>query len=763
MPNWEEFRATISQGLGIPLNPEQEEIVRVPANDCLWVVAGPGSGKTTALALRVLKLILVDGLEPSGIIATTFTRKAAAELRSRVLGWGDRLCGAMGLGIEELDLNQIVTGTLDSIVKEILSDHRLPGLPPPTVIEDFVADGLMVRAGLLESGLYGDRELREYLGHLRGSTYGLNIAEIAAILREIRERILHDQVSFDRFRKNGRSRRGVEAACEAIQRYEGVLTERLLCDYAELERAFLEQLDEGSLDRFLERIRYVLVDEYQDTNRLQEQIYFRLAKAAFFNGGGIAVVGDDDQSLFRFRGTTVGLFRSFPGSLEAFLSVRPHTRHLFRNYRSTPVIVNFVNQFVSIDPAYQDARVSRKPPIQCERVGGFRYPILGLFREDARTLSRDLAKFTHAVVYTGYVVKAGDGSLFTVKVHTEGSPGDIAVLCDTPEEYRRNGTKRLPVLLREDLGGSNPPIKVFNPRGQRLERIPCVMCLCGLILECLDPGCQVESRLRLPQEIHEVLGRWRSEAQPLLRRASNLLQFVTAWQRREPVRGARRAGHTEVSLVDLVYKLVTWIPEMQNDVEGLVYLEAVTRAITQSALVSDFQSKVVFEFSRPDGGLGRASVVDALRHIFAPLAAGAVKVEEDLLETLPADRINVMSIHQAKGLEFPVVVVDVGSDFKTNHHRQAFRRFPREPGKEHILEDELRRYSVLGMPARPQLDRAFDDLIRKFFVAYSRAQDLLVLIGLNSAKRGAIRHIAVGWARDGSWPWRKGLPFLIEI
>lgn len=121
-----------------------------------------------------------------------------------------------------------------------------------------------------------------------------------------------------------------------------------------------------------------------------------------------------------------------------------------------------------------------------------------------------------------------------------------------------------------------------------------------------------------------------------------------------------------------------------------------------------------------------------------------------------------MSIHQAKGLEFPLVIVDVGSDFRTNHHAQAFRRFPINGGQPCNMEDEFRGYSPMGQPSRSAIDRAFDDLIRQFFVAYSRTQDVLLLVGLNSV-RYSIPSVATGWDRRGNWHWQNGLPNLVHI
>jgi DNA helicase-2/ATP-dependent DNA helicase PcrA len=93
--NWSDFESAVVDHLKRNIREEEDDnqnkAIGAPINSSLFVVAGPGSGKTTVVALRILKLIFVDGIDPSCIIATTFTRKAAAELRSRILGWGDQL------------------------------------------------------------------------------------------------------------------------------------------------------------------------------------------------------------------------------------------------------------------------------------------------------------------------------------------------------------------------------------------------------------------------------------------------------------------------------------------------------------------------------------------------------------------------------------------------------------------------------------------------------------------------------------------------
>jgi DNA helicase-2/ATP-dependent DNA helicase PcrA len=137
-------------------------------------------------------------------------------------------------------------------------------------------------------------------------------------------------------------------------------------------------------------------------------------------------------------------------------------------------------------------------------------------------------------------------------------------------------------------------------------------------------------------------------------------------------------------------------------------------------------------------------------------------VDEDLMDTFPRNRLNILSIHQSKGLEFPLVIVDVGSNFKSDHHAHAFKRFPDSSGQSQNLEDLLRPFSPLKSLRRDPVDRAFDDLYRLYFVAFSRPEQVLLLVGLNGThpEEGHIRNVATGWDRKGCNRWRTKTPFL---
>ena len=765
----------------------QQDAIRADVGQSLFIIAGPGSGKTTVLTLRVLKLIFVDGVDPAAILATTFTRKAAAELRSRILGWGDQLRQALLNNaasspqlrnqLNRLDLNRVITDTLDSIAEQILADFRAPGTQPPVPLEEFVANAIMQLAGLWNGRRDQDPGFQNYVQLLSGNTGRPNQKDMIEICREVRDRFAHDQINVVAF-ENATTPQypGAAVLCRIIKDYISRLQQDLVMDFAALEKEFLDRLNNGSLGRFVQGLQVVLVDEYQDTNLLQEQIYFALARDVSRRGGSITVVGDDDQSLYRFRGATVELFSAFPQRLQNQCGIQARPIYLSNNYRSTRTIVNWCNDFIQLDSAYNQVRVPNKPRLTAARSGSYlEYPILGMFRPDVATLARDLARFIDAVFNgNGVTIPVGTQQLRIVRNPNGGAVGDCVLLCSSPREYNAGGNPRLPLLIRNELADLPNPIRVFNPRGQEFSEIEEVQQLCGLILECVDPDARIQDSIRnFPSNIPQIFNRWRRVAHQYIASnppapgstgANTLSNFVRAWQQRTPQGSG--SWPREVPLMQLLYELITWIPAFQEDPEGLVYLEVITRTITQSARFTAYDATIQRDPPHAD-----ESVREILWRIFEPLASGAIDIDEELIEVFPRDRLNIMSIHQAKGLEFPLVIVDVGSDFKGNYWRtQGFKRFPLRDDQDGIrargprLEDELRPFSPFGSPTRSARDREFDDLIRQYFVAFSRPQDVLMLVGLcdNNGKPKAIPNVATGWTRDEQWPWR-GLPGIVYL
>lgn len=784
MVGWAEFeKAVIDLIINISDedNETQNNAIKAPINESLYLVAGPGSGKTTVIVLRVLKLIIVDNIDPADIMVTTFTKKAASELLSRILTWGEILSEEL---LDErkhaINFNSIKIGTLDSIVEEIMRDYRDPGVPKPVLIEDFVMKALNTN---LLWGKYENEDLQDYLSQLNGKKIGANISDINENIIEIKDRFYNDLINLEEF-KNNETHDGVSILCECILNYTKMIKERLLFDFTRLEFEFFEKIKSQEIDYFKD-LKFILVDEYQDTNYLQEQIYFEIAKYPLENGGSISIVGDDDQSLYRFRGATVELFHDFQNRIKDQISIELEPKYLSKNYRSTDNIVDFCNEFVELDYEYQDARVKGKPPIEKSRTGSFtNFPVLGMFRENIEELSEALAAFVDAIVNgDGYTFNDDKGNEFNIRVNPNGgSAADISLLCGSPKETDYNGNKKFPCLLRKELSSLSEPIEVFNPRGQGLEKIYEIKILCGLILECLDPTSEIQDISTNSENVNNILDDWREAAKTYidtnpLPLDPKLEKFVNYWQTRKPLSQIR--WPKEVALIDLVYKLITWIPYLQDDLEGLVYLEAVIRAISQAALFSYSESKITFDKDNPDYETN--SIKQIIKDIFIPIALGNIDIEESLIEeTLPPNRLSIMSIHQSKGLQFPLVIVDVGCHLKTDSWMTSNKRFPQYKKNTNQvmklssvnMENAFFEYSNNDPSPRSNLDKAFDDLIRQYFVAFSRAQDVLLLIGLNSVKRDYTDHygnvkllpnIATGWDRNRNWQWGYDLKNLFHI
>jgi DNA helicase-2/ATP-dependent DNA helicase PcrA len=775
-------------------DPEKQDAIEVGPDAPLFVVAGPGTGKTTCLTLRILKFIFVDEVAPDGILATTFTRKAAAELRSRILSNGfqmievlqedDGISDGVKERLQKTDINQVTTGTIDSICEEILRDHRPPGTQPPIPADEYVSKTLMLRAGLLSTGLFQDDDLENLTYRLNGGTdWGWNISRKNKIVTDLWDRRFQDQVDWEEFvtDENGDPLPDRRALGRVMDSYRDELEQRGMVDFALIEQNVLNRLREGRLTEFLDGLEVVLVDEYQDTNLLQEAIYFEMADAC---DGALTVVGDDDQSLFRFRGATVELFREFRNRYQEEFGTLPERVELTTNYRSTQNIISFVNDYVRLDDDYQDVRVEDKPNLgnprdsdTGEMLNAEGLPVLGLFRDNLDDLATDLASLIHSVFRDGgYELPTGD----TLRADPEeGEIGDCALLCSSPREFKNNEDRdpRLPGLLRQRLRLRG--IDTFNPRGEDLTRINVIRIFGGFLLECIDPGRRVQQQLTegrkqegnaplLDGGTVDVFDDWRATALQFLNGdppqgwerevPDGLEDYAACWADRDP----NEAGYEwpqEVSVLDLIYGLTHFFPELHDDPEGQVYLEAFTRQLTTCEQVGSFEGRLIHDPENP--GLGDASVKELLMDFLSPIASGVVGVNEDLMDDFPRNRLSILSIHQSKGLEFPLAIVDVGSDFRTNHAGHRFKRHPRESSRTHEMENLVRPYTDLGAPDRSGQDRAFDDLYRKFFVSYSRPMEVLLLVGHSETlPDGNALNVATGWDRDQNSLWENNRPFL---
>ena len=288
------------------------------------------------------------------------------------------------------------------------------------------------------------------------------------------------------------------------------------------------------------------------TQTFSRKVLFEIAQAAIKNGGSMIVVGDDNRSLYRFRGATVDFFKDFKERIKLKLNVEPYFINLSQNYRSTDNIVDFNNSYISLDRKFQDSRVKGKEPIvACGDKHYQNFPVMGMFREDIKMLAQDLAQFIYKFFHgEGFYLKENG---FKIKIdEREDSPGDIALLCSSPMEQDFKGNPRLSYLLKEELSKYNPQIHVFNPRGQHLGRIPLIELICGLILNSIDPEGEIQSRIKLPPNASLRFKIWRSKALNYMDLGGNekIKTFQDSWKELKLENGEI----VKISLDDLIFE-----------------------------------------------------------------------------------------------------------------------------------------------------------------------------------------------------------------
>ena len=287
------------------LNEQQREAVTSSGRNVM-VVAGAGSGKTRVLVHRIAWLIAVEETPPQNIFAVTFTNKAAKEMSSRVseiLGYESK-----GMWI----------GTFHGIAHRFLRLH-------------WSDSGLDQNFQILDA----DDQLRQIKKIIKESSFD----ESRYPPKEITW-FINSQKDLGLRPNKSKGKKGFEHYLEIYDAYEKLCRQNNLVDFGELLLRFYETLknNESLLGHYQNRFENILVDEFQDTNEIQ----YKIIKLLTGEKGKAFIVGDDDQSIYRWRGAN-------PDSMPRFRSDFPEPRSikLEQNYRSTKNILNAANSIIA--------------------------------------------------------------------------------------------------------------------------------------------------------------------------------------------------------------------------------------------------------------------------------------------------------------------------------------------------------------------------------------------------------------------------------
>ena len=726
----------------------------------LYLPAGPGSGKTRVLLWRTLNLIVFNGVSPEEIYLSTFTEKAALQLREglRVL-----LAAVTNRTGRPYDTARMYVGTTHALCQRLLADRR------------FYAERQRARAPLLID------ELDQYL-HLHRRRTWTELTALAGFTSEVEPTIngifgfssqsRHEAVSncialFNRF-----SEECIDPARAEAETHDPVFRNLVRMynhyrqslaggglvrtDFALLQQHALRLL--GSTPASERVFRHVIIDEYQDTNAIQEKLFFRLAHGH----KNICVVGDDDQALYRFRGATVENFVEFPGRCQSILGVSPTEIPLDTNYRSRKPIVDLCQEFL------KQCDWKRKPPAK------------GHYRVTSKEIHPHSTEPCIAVIATTPLAPdaaSAEIAALVKKIVTLGKVQDPNQVAFLYPSLKSPHVERMIQALGE-VG-----LRSYAPRARTFLECHEATDMLGVFAQIFGRPEQGEFGGEDYRRYYGWLGAAYAKGRALIEEDTRLGRFVA--DRREELRRALADYTTLVTLAqrkgwDLAaaYRPGVMKRELANapglsdnakrtlirrafddlvakrEAEGRPFpLEYVLKRATSIdwSLLDLFYRCCGFRHfiemfdaaqreDDPDEGpvcnLGLLSqYLSRFMDQRVPIITGALLTDElfvrlffgsylyalfkrgeseyeDVEDPFPKGRIPFLTIHQAKGLEFPVVVL--GNLRKDDNGPQP-------------VETLVRPLLAADREAEP-LDRlATFDIMRMYYVALSRAENLLIL------------------------------------
>jgi DNA helicase-2/ATP-dependent DNA helicase PcrA len=675
----------MASSFGTKANPQQLEALRTTKGPVL-IIAGPGSGKTFTLVERIIYLIKQEGITPESLFVVTFTEKAARELTTRV---SNRL--------SELDikfnLNEMYIGTFHSACLRLLEDYReYTRLRRSYTLFDQFDQQYFLYQKINEFRPLPDAQL--LMGDDQKGRWSQS-NELLKWLNKVSEEAL-DIAALAKAKEPE-----VRALAACYRRYQELLNEHNSLDFSGIQLEALHLLEQHPevLEELRQKLAYLMVDEYQDTNTIQERILLLLAGKQM----NLCVVGDDDQGLYRFRGATIRNILEFPSLFEGTVCKRVT---LATNYRSHPDIIGFYNEWMDAQDWTDGGKSFRFQKSILPRKATFpKTPtVLRLSAADEPDENAqwhaEVLRFLHALQKSG---KLDDWN-------------QIAFL------FRSVRNERVVDLARflESKG-----IPVYSPRSNMFFEREEVRLMIGALIFLFPQFPKIRqwaegvSLTIWDYYDHDCFKAFTDE----LRKPEN--KRLLDWARPLAKRHMLLAQNTDYAFSGLFYQLLQFpLFSRYLDEKALLGVDK-GRASRNLATFSTLLAK--FEYLHFINVLSTDWLEKNLRDLFNQflrfLYDGGIDEYEDDSEYAPKGCVSFLTIHQSKGLEFPVVVCGSLEAVPRKHHT--------------ALDELLEAGGYLTKPRFEPLEKIkLFDFWRLFYTAFSRAQNLLVLAAQERNGRG---------------------------
>lgn len=719
-------------------------------NGPLFLPSGPGSGKTSVLLWRTVNLIAVHKVPPEEIFLSTFTEKAAKQLKD---GLRTLLTAASLITNQTYDVSKLYVGTIHSLCRRLLVDRRISNkrqrTPQPLLLDE-LGQYLFIRRNrnwksLLNSpkkGVTSNKEINTIFKK-RGQSRHIAISHLLSFFNRLSEEMINPDDYLENLQDHN-----LKMLLEMYAEYLRLLRNGdgpKLTDLSLLQKVTVDHLLENPSST--EVFRHVIIDEYQDTNNVQEKLIFLLAKGY----RNLCVVGDDDQALYRFRGATVENFVDFPIRCEKNLGISPTKIVLSRNYRSCNKIVHFTNEFIVNDYCDWRANESNKfyrvmdkniePERTCEGpqvVYGSALPpdracqqIATLVRNLIDTgkvsdpnqvaflfpslESNQVDRMKRALEDQSINVYAPRAGTFLDITESKEIFGLIFLLFDKVDHINTKFSEWLTSSMKigNEIYSSDPYIKRFID-AKRKELNTAVSDYDTLSMVLKNNNWSLTDEY-MPSKMKSALGNAFGLSEKAKKSIENRLFNNFAEERKASGRPFNlryvitKASSVDWNFLDLFYQLCgfdhfkAYFDLAENGVdEG---------PICNMSLISQYISRYLDEYTGLISGYSIKKEFSkiTLTSFLYVLFRREEKEYEDAEDPFPKGRVPFITIHQAKGLEFPVVVL----------------ANPRKRPRLQIIEEMVQ--PLLNRAGEP-LDRMpIFDLMRMFYVGISRAKNLIII------------------------------------
>lgn len=666
-------------------NAEQREAIETTEGPLL-IIAGPGTGKTFTLVKRIVYLITEKNVAPEEIMVATFTEKAAKELVTRITN------ELLEVGVS-INLNEMYVGTFHSICLRLLKDN----LEYTRIKKNYRMLDQFDQQYMIFQHIKQFRNLPCY-EEMFASAGGVwkqagLIAKYVNILTE--ELVDPDEMLSD-------DNPQIIAVANVLKTYLLITEEENMIDFSSIQTEAYKLLmtQPQLLSTLREKIRYLMVDEYQDTNYIQEKIVFLLAG----DRKNICVVGDDDQGLYRFRGATIRNILEFPTHFEEGTC---RQINLVGNYRSEKDIIDFYNKWMATTDgrAYDFAWRN------------FRFPKVIEPRKEGFSLDKRVIKCSGRDIVDDWYERVLDfiQSLKRDKVLTDYN--QIAFLC--------RSVKNDKVIDLIDYLESNG-VKVYSPRSEMFFKRQEIKEALGCLILCFPEYVRRLQERNFPFDFKELYDYYACECMEAAKKliAENR-ETLGAWIANKMRSHGQIKDNTDYAFTGLLYQLFAFEPfstYLGIDIGAGVTDERPARNLS---ILTSVLGK--YEYLHRVDVFSPQNIITTVEQFFNMylkfLLDGGITEYEDDTEYAPGGCVSFMTIHQSKGMEFPVVLVD------------SLSGIPRMDSDKLLEEIETKYFKRSVFETRE--DIKYFDFWRLYYTAFSRAQNLLVLSCYEKSGHGA--------------------------